>query len=119
MFLQDHYDIAFNLTSIFDRFKLSLTCNGKQFEMLRQVVDLLARTEKSRRRNPKNSHIEVMFQYYRKHSDRNKFKYDHTNSKRIDIRSAISTVIMSYKSTNEVYTLDKNDLEQLPKFVIE
>ena len=55
--------------------------NGKQFGVLRQAVDLLARTEESRRRNPNNSRIEVMLQYYRKHLGRNKFKYDHTDSK--------------------------------------
>ena len=54
-----------------------------------------------------------MLQYYRKHLGRNKFKYDHTDSKWIDVGCVISTVIMSYNSTNEVYTLDRNDLEQL------
>ena len=55
--------------------------NGKQFGVLRQAVDLLARREELGRRNPNNPHIEVMLQYYRKHSCRNKFKYDHTDSK--------------------------------------
>jgi hypothetical protein len=31
----------------------------------------------------------------------------------------ISTVIMSYNATNEVYTLDRIDVEKLEKFVIE
>jgi hypothetical protein len=91
--------------------------NGKQFGVLRQAVDLLARTKESRRRNPNNPHIEVMLQYYRKYPGRNKFKYDHTNSKWIDVDCIISTVTMSYNSTNEVYTLDRNDSEQLSKFV--
>ena len=34
-----------------------------------------------------------------------------------DVDCVISTLTMSYKSTNEVYTLDRNDLEQLSKFV--
>ena len=54
--------------------------NGKQFGVLRQAVDLLARTEESGRRNPNNPHIEVMLQYYRKHHGRDKFKHDHTDS---------------------------------------
>jgi hypothetical protein len=93
--------------------------NGKQFGVLRQAVDILARTEESWRRNPNNPHIEVMLQYYRKYQGRNKFKYDHTDSKWIDVDCIISTVTMSYNCKNEVYTLDKNDLEQLSKFVTE
>ena len=38
-----------------------------------------------------------------------KFKYDHTNSKWIDVDCIISMVTTSYNSTNEVYTLDRND----------
>jgi hypothetical protein len=91
--------------------------NGKQFGALRQAVDLLARTEESGRRNPNNPHIEVMLQYYRKYPCRNKFKYDHTDSKWIDVDCIISTVTMSYNFTNKVYTLDRNDSEQLSKFV--
>ena len=55
--------------------------NGKQFGVLKQAVDLLAQTKKSGRRNPNNPHIEVMLQYCRKYPGRNKFKYDHTDSK--------------------------------------
>ena len=91
--------------------------NGHQFGVLRQAVDLLARTEESGRRNPNNPHIEVMLQYYRKHPGRDKFKYDHTDSQWIDIDCVISTVTMTYNSTNEVYTLDRNDSEVLSKFV--
>jgi hypothetical protein len=93
--------------------------NGKQFGVLRQAVDLLAQTEESGRRNPNNPHIEVMLQYYRNYPGRNKLKYDHTDSKWIDVDCIISMVTMSYNSTNEVYTLDRNDSEQLSKFVIE
>jgi hypothetical protein len=93
--------------------------NGKQFGVLSQAVDLLARTKESGRRNPNNPHIEVMLQYYRKYPCHNKFNYDHTDSKWIDVDCIISTVTMSYNSTNEVYTLDRNDSEQLSKFVIE
>jgi hypothetical protein len=93
--------------------------NGKQFGVLRQAVDLVAQTEESWRRNPNNPHIEVMLQYYRKYPGRNKFKYDHTDSKWIDVDCIISTVTMSYNSTNEVYTPDRNDSEQLSKFMIE
>jgi len=43
--------------------------NRKQFGVLRQVVDLLAQTEESRRRNPNNPHFEVVLQYHRKHPE--------------------------------------------------
>ena len=84
--------------------------NGKQFGVLRQAVDLLAWMKELGWRNPNNPYIEVMLQYYRKHPGRNKFKYDHTDSKQIAIDCIISTIIMRYNSTNEVYTLDRNDL---------
>jgi hypothetical protein len=87
--------------------------------VLRQAVDLLAQMEESGRRNPNNPHIVVMLQYYEKYPGRNKFKYDHTDSKWIDADCIISTVTMSYNFTNEVYTLDRNDSEQLSKFVTE
>ena len=51
-----------------------------------------------------------MLEYYRKHPCRNNFKYDHTDNKWIDVDCIICTVIMSYNSTNEVYTLDMKDL---------
>ena len=50
-----------------------------------------------------------MLQYYRKHHGRNKFKYDHTNIKWIDVGCIMFFVTMSYNYTNEVYTLDMND----------
>ena len=92
-----------------DRVQAMRRRNGKQFGVLRQPVDLLSRMEESRRKYSNNPHIEVMLQYYRKHPGRNKLKYDHKDSKWIDIDCIISTVTMSYNSTNEVYTLDRND----------
>ena len=47
----------------------------------------------------------------------NKSKYDHAHSKCIDVDYIIFIVIMSYNTTNEVYTLDKIDAEELKKFV--
>ena len=35
----------------------------------------------------------------------------------IDVDCIISTVTMNYKSTNEVYALDRNNSKQLSKFV--
>lgn len=91
--------------------------NGRQFGVLRQPVDLLSRMEENGKRNLHNPHIEVMLQYYRQHVGRDKFKYDHTDSQWIDIDCIICTVTMSYNPVNEVYSLDRNDAEQLKKFV--
>jgi hypothetical protein len=77
-----------------------LYCNSFHFKLCSPINSLW---------NPNNSHIEVMLQYYRKYPCRNKFKYDHTYSKWIDVDYVISIITMSYNSTNEVYTLDKND----------
>ena len=60
-----------------------------------------------------------MLQYYSKHPWCNKYKYDHTDSKWIDVDCIIPIVSMRFNSTNEVYNLDRNDKEQLSKFVIE
>ena len=68
-----------------------LLCNGKQFGVLRQAVDLLAQTKELGRRYPNNPHIEVMLQYYRKHLGRDKFKYDHMDRKWIYVDCNIST----------------------------
>jgi len=91
--------------------------NGKQFGVLGHVIDLLAGTEESRMRIPDNPHIEVMLYYYRKYPGLTKFKYDHTDSKWIEVDCVISAITMSYNSINEVYTLDRNDSKQLSKFV--
>jgi hypothetical protein len=82
IFLRDHYDVAFSIQLSYLIAPNSLSsCNEKQFGVLRQRVDLLARTKESGRRNSNNLHIEVMLQYYRKHLGHTKYKYDHTNSK--------------------------------------
>lgn len=52
-----------------------------------------------------------------KHLGRDKFKYDHTDSQWIDVDCIICTVTISYNPGNEVYCLDRNDAEQLDKFV--
>ncbi|KAG0596727.1 hypothetical protein M758_UG279900 [Ceratodon purpureus] len=91
--------------------------NGKQFGVLCQPVDLLARVEENGYRHPQNPHIEVMLQYYRKYVGRDKYKYDHADNKWIDVDRIISTVTMAYNPVNEVYTLDRNDANQLRSFV--
>jgi len=92
-------------------------CNGRQFGVLQQPLDLLAKMEENAKPKPQNPHIKVMLQYYRKYLERDKFKYYHTDNKCIDIDCIISTVTMTYNPMNEVYSLDRNDSEELTKFV--
>ena len=80
--------------------------NGRQFGVLRQLVDLLARMEENGKQNPHNPHIEIMLQYYRKHLGQDKYKYDHTDSQWIDVDCIICTMTMTYNPRNEVYSLD-------------
>ena len=58
-----------------------------------------------------------MLQYHRKHPGHNKLKFDHMDSKWIDVNCVTYTVTMSYNPKNEVYTLDRNGSEILSKFV--
>ena len=54
-----------------------------------------------------------------KHLGCNKFKFDHTNSKWIDVDCIIYTMTISFNSPNEIYPLKRIDVEELEKFVIE
>jgi hypothetical protein len=76
-------------------------------------ASLRLRLEDRGRRTNQNPHIEVMLQYYRKYVGRDKFKYDHTDSKWIDIDCVICNVTLAYNPQNEVYSLDRNDAEHL------
>jgi len=69
--------------------------------------------EEKSQQSPHRSNVAI----FRKHLNHNIFKYNHTDSKWIDVDYVISTVTMSYHSTNEVCTLNRNDSEQLSKFV--
>lgn len=60
-----------------------------------------------------------MLDYYKKHPDHNKYKCDHTCSIWIDVGCIMSTMTMSHNVTNEVYTIDKIDAEELENFVTE
>ena len=75
------------------------------------------RLERNEKRKAENPHIEVMLQYYRKYIGRDKFKYDHIDSKWIDINCIIYNVILAYNHGNEVYSLDQNDAEHLRQFL--
>lgn len=91
--------------------------HGKQWGLLRQPVDLMNLKETSGKQNSNTCNLQVMLQYFRKFPGHLKFKYDHTDTRWIDVDTIISTVTLEYNSTTDVYTLDSNDADALNEFV--
>ena len=54
-----------------------------------------------------------MLRHYKKHPSCNKGKYDHTNSKWIDVDCIISIVPISYNATHEIFIVDRIDAKEL------
>jgi hypothetical protein len=48
---------------------------------------------------------------------RNKYKYDVTDTQWIDIESVICIIALSFKSNSNIYTLEENDRQVLDEFV--
>jgi len=90
---------------------------GTQWGLLRQPVDLLNRTAAGSRKNSNPSPIQVMLQYFSKAVGLNKFKYDHSDTKWVDIESIITTVTLSFNLVTSIYTVDPEDVDALNKFV--
>lgn len=92
----------------------------KQWGLLQQPVDLMNLMnlkETSAKQNSNTCNIQVMLQYFWKFPGHLKFKYDHTDTRWIDVDTIISTVTLEYNSTTDVYTLDSNDADALNEFV--
>lgn len=60
---------------------------------------------------------EVLLQYFRKVPGLNKFKYDHTDTRWIDVDTVITTVTLEYSCSTDVYTLATEDVDALNEFV--
>lgn len=60
---------------------------------------------------------QVLLQYFRKVPGLNKFKYDHTDTRWIDVDTVITTVTLEYSSSTDVYTLATEDADALNEFV--
>ena len=65
----------------------------------------------------KTHHIEVMLQYYQKHVGQAKFRYDHTDSKWIDVDCIFCTMTMTYNLVNKVHSLARSNAKLSRKFV--
>ena len=58
-----------------------------------------------------------MLQYFQKVPRQLKFKYDHTDTRWIDVDTIITTITLEYNHTIDVYTLDLEDDQVLEEFV--
>jgi len=92
---------------------------GTQWGLLRHPIDLINRTAASGKKNTVTSPIQVMLQYFNKTAGLNKFKYDHSDTKWVDIECIITTVTLSYNAVNCVYTVNPEDADAMNKFVAE
>lgn len=61
--------------------------------------------------------IEILLNWFKRMSGRNKFKYEVSDTQWIDIDSVISTVALSFNSRTNIYTLEENDRDVLDEFV--
>lgn len=55
------------------------------FGILREAIDLLTQVKEFGKQNPHTTYIDIVLAILQNHLDCNKFKYDHTNSKHIDV----------------------------------
>ena len=90
---------------------------GTQWGLSRHPVDLINCCTTARKKNSNPCPIEVFLQYFSKTSGLNKYKYDHSDTKWIDIECIITTVILSFNSMNSMYTVNLEDADALNKFV--
>lgn len=75
------------------------------------------RSSTSGKQSSSPCNLQVMLQYFRKCPGHLKFKYDHTDSRWIDVDTIITTVTLSYNSSTDVYTLDSEDADALNQFI--
>ena len=54
-----------------------------------------------------------MLQYFSKAAGLNKFKYEHSDTKWVDIESIITTLTLSFNSVTSIYTVDPKDVDAL------
>jgi hypothetical protein len=90
---------------------------GTQWGLLRHPIDLMNRSSTSGKQSSSPCNLQVMLQYFRKCPGHLKFKYDHTDSRWIDVDTIITTVTLSYNSSTDVYTLYSEDADALNQFI--
>lgn len=81
---------------------------GKTWGLCRNPVNLMAQTTAGKKVSSSPS-IQVMLNWFKSAPGRNKYKYDVTDTRWIDIESVICIVALSFNSSNKVYTLRENN----------
>ncbi len=90
---------------------------GASWRGVSQPVDLLTRSGNTWKKSNSNPIIEVQMNWFSKAPGRHRFRYDHSDSKWVDIDTIITTVTLSYQKMGKVYTLNTEDAAALDDFV--
>jgi hypothetical protein len=85
---------------------------GKTWRLCRNHVDLMTHTSVGKKGSSSPS-IQIMLNWFKSVSGRNKYKYDVTDTQWIDIESVICIMALSFKSNSNVYTLQQTDRQVL------
>jgi chloramphenicol O-acetyltransferase len=83
----------------------------------RNLVDLMNRPSGLSKKVGSNPIVMVFLNWFMKVFSHLEFKYEASNSKWIDLDSAISMVTMALDARKTTYTLNKTDAHSLDKFV--
>jgi len=89
---------------------------GKTWGLYRNHVDLMVHTSVSKKESFSPS-IQIMLNWFKSLSEKNKYKYDVTDTEWIDIESVICIIALSLKTNSNVYTLQETDRQVLDEFV--
>lgn len=89
---------------------------GTKWGLSWQPIDLQNFQVNLGKKNPSTLNLMVFMQWFRKHPDQMKFKYDHADCKWINVDTIIWTITVSYNSMSKIYTLDHVDATTLNEF---
>ena len=84
---------------------------------MKQPIDLANREVNVGKKGVLVSNVEVILHYYGRSHGQYKFKYDLTDSQWISLESIITNVILTFNPETQVYTLDRDDVDNLNKYV--
>jgi hypothetical protein len=90
---------------------------GLKWGLSRYPVDLMNRNRSTAKKGTGPAQVMVLLNWFSKSTGNGKFKYDVSDSQWIDVDMVISTVSLSFQSSNSLYVLDNNDAKQLDEFV--
>jgi hypothetical protein len=61
--------------------------------------------------------VQVIFYWFSQVPGSYKYKYNHADTKRVDIESIITTVVLEFNLETNMYSLDPEDAHPLNEFV--